>query len=454
MKFFITFIILTGFCFADQENATVRFINGDQLSGNAVSLNLDTLTWHSDLLANQPQFKLIQIKDLELPSKMKESTQNAGHQAVLELTNGDTVKGMLTGLNDKEIRLNTWYAGEMVFSRFNVKSVNISRASKIIYRGPNGIEDWKVLGDEKSWVYANSEFTSKATGAIARDFDFPDEMEIGYNLAWKGIFKSKVILFTSDITTPNPQSGYEIHIQGVATRIRRLSDERVSPYLRIIAHPGRMQPTENARIEIRMSQRTKKIHIYIDDVFQSTFLDEEMNKMKGKGLTFISDPNYETKLSEIQISEWDGNVDESNDDEAEFRELGFNRMNFHRGMPVQPQKPKELPDGRMMLANGDTLEGEVISIDNEMIKVKTPFTQVVFPVHRIKNLALKKSDYSEAIKRKGDVRGHLADGSILVFELKNVIDGKIIGLSQNFGNAEFDQSAFKRIEFNIYPKYK
>ncbi|MFN5578110.1 MAG: hypothetical protein ACK49X_00685, partial [Akkermansiaceae bacterium] len=434
MKFFITFIILTVFCFAEQDTATVRFMNGDQLSGNAISLNLDTLTWHSDLLTNQAHFKLNQIKDLELPSKINESAQNAGHQAVLELTNGDSVKGMLVGLNDKEIRLKTWFAGEMVFSRFNVKSVDITRASKIIYRGPTGIDDWKVLGDEKSWVYANSEFTSKATGAIARNFDFPDEMEIGYNLAWKGIFKSKVILFTSDITTPNPQSGYEIYIQGSSTRIRRLSD---SNYLRIIANPSRMQPTENARIEIRMSQRTKKIHIFINDVLQSTFLDDEMNKMKGKGLTFTSDPNYETKLSEIQISEWDGNVDESNDDEAEFRELGFNRMNFHRGMPVQPQKPKELKDGRMMLANGDTLEGEVLGIDNEMIKIKTPFTEVIFPVHRIKNLALKKSDYSEAIRRKGDVRGHLADGSILVFELKDVIDGKIIGLSQNFGNAQF-----------------
>jgi len=196
MKFFITFIILTVFCFAEQDTATVRFMNGDQLSGNAISLNLDTLTWHSDLLTNQAHFKLNQIKDLELPSKINESAQNAGHQAVLELTNGDSVKGMLVGLNDKEIRLKTWFAGEMVFSRFNVKSVDITRASKIIYRGPTGIDDWKVLGDEKSWVYANSEFTSKATGAIARNFDFPDEMEIGYNLAWKGIFKSKVILFT------------------------------------------------------------------------------------------------------------------------------------------------------------------------------------------------------------------------------------------------------------------
>jgi len=55
---------------------------------------------------------------------------------------------------------------------------------------------------------------------------------------------------------------------------------------------------------------------------------------------------------------------------------------------------------------------------------------------------------------QGDVRAVLADGSIFVFRLDDVKDGKLIGFSQNFGRAEFSQSAFKRIEFNIYPKFK
>ena len=130
-------------------------------------------------------------------------------------------------------------------------------------------------------------------------------------------------------------------------------------------------------------------------------------------------------------------------------------MQFNRGLRSQTKpEPVELPEGRMMLSNGDTIEGEVLGIVDEMIKIKTPFAEVVFPVHRINNIALKKADLETPKLYNGDVRAVLADGSKLVFRLEDVKDGKLFGFSQNFGRAEFAQSAFKRIEFNIYPKPK
>ncbi len=451
MKFPILFFILTAFCFAAQETAVVHFENGDQLSGNAVALNLQTLTWQSELLKDQPQFKLDQIKDLQLPSKLDNSlAQDAGHEAVLELTNGNTVKGLLTGLNDKEIHLNTWYAGKMVFDRLKVKSINISRKNKTLYSGPNGIDDWKVIGDENCWTYSNNELVSDGSGSIARDIDFTDEIEIGYDFSWKGMLKSKLIIFTSDITTATPKSGYEISFESSLIRIRRLSDGRL---LVGRSSPRREQPNENARITIRVSRQTKTIMVLIDDELQCTWNDGDMNDIKGKGLMFNSENNTQSKLSNIMISEWEGQLDEVASDEIDFQEQRFN-LRFQRGVPVPPTKAQELPEGRMLLANGDTLEGEVLGIEGEMIKIKTPFTEVTFPVHRINNIALKKANLETPKLYQGDVRAVLADGSIFVFRLEDVKDGKIIGFSQNFGRADFLQSAFKRIEFNIYPKPK
>jgi hypothetical protein len=106
----------------------------------------------------------------------------------------------------------------------------------------------------------------------------------------------------------------------------------------------------------------------------------------------------------------------------------------------------------MMLSNRDTIEGEVIGIEGEMIKIKTPFTEVTFPVNRINNIALKKANPMPTARlNNGDVKALLADGSSLVFRLDNVKDDKLSGYSDNFGRAEFLQSAFKRIEFNLYP---
>jgi hypothetical protein len=450
MKFLSIIILLSSLCFAGQDVATVRFDNGDQLSGNIVSLNLQTLTWQSELLQNQAKFRVDQIKELELPSKLNAITQEEGHEAVLELSNGNSVKGMLVGLNDNEIYLNTWFGGKMAFSKSNVKSITISRANKTIYRGPTGLEDWKVIGSENSWVYSNNEFTANQVAGIAREFNFSDEFKIGYNTSWKSMLRSRVILFTSDLSSTTPQSGYEIIIQGNSIRLKRLTDN--IPLSAASRNTTRITPNDIARIEICVSRRTKKIHIFIDDIFRSSFHDEKMEDINGKGLIFNSDTENEIKLSDILISEWDGHIEKTEDIE-EGQEFEFDR--FNRGVITPPTKTKELADGRMMLANGDTVEGEILGIEAEMIKIKTPFTEVKFPIHRIKNIPLKKlNPIPTARLNNGDVSAVFADGSKLVFRLDEVKDGKIIGYSENFGRAEFLQSAFKRIEFDLYPKYK
>ena len=58
----------------------------------------------------------------------------------------------------------------------------------------------------------------------------------------------------------------------------------------------------------------------------------------------------------------------------------------------------------------------------------------------------------EAKLENGDIRATLTDGSRLVFRLDGVEENSIIGFSQNFGTARFRKDAFKRIEFNLYPK--
>ena len=113
---------------------------------------------------------------------------------------------------------------------------------------------------------------------------------------------------------------------------------------------------------------------------------------------------------------------------------------------------EEMPEGRMMLRNGDMIEGEVLGIEGEEITLKTPFSEVKFPVARLKNIALS-GDAKETPKiYNGDVRATLADGSLIVFRLDGVEENELIGYSQNFGTAKFRRDSLKRIEFNIYPK--
>ena len=120
---------------------------------------------------------------------------------------------------------------------------------------------------------------------------------------------------------------------------------------------------------------------------------------------------------------------------------------------VQEKEEKaEIPEGRMVLRNGDTMEGEIVGIEGEEITLKTPLSNVKFPVSRLKNIILKKAEMETPKRNRGDVRATLSDGTELVFRLDGVEDGKILGFSQNFGEAEFLKDAFERIEFNIYDR--
>ena len=104
----------------------------------------------------------------------------------------------------------------------------------------------------------------------------------------------------------------------------------------------------------------------------------------------------------------------------------------------------------MELANGDSLKGDVISVTDGMVAVKTPLGDVKLPVARIRTVALKKVDLERCIRRNGDIRAWFGDGNAIVFRLDGVGDGTLMGSSQNFGKSTFKTTAFSRIEFNIH----
>lgn len=450
MKVVFYLIILTQLGFAQGDSASVRFVNGDKLSGNVVDLSVDTLTWQSALLKQPAAFDLNQVVDLTIPSEFDpESNDLAAHQAVLEMTNGDILKGQLTALNDDEIRLNTWYAGEITIRRVNVKAVNISRNSKVFYRGPSGIDDWTHSSKTEAWTYQSGQLISNREGGIAREIDLPAEAKIAFEASWRGAFRPKILFYSSDITTSNPKSGYELIFQGNSVHLKRADDNE---WIGHTTNAGVLRENEKAKIEIRVSTKTGKVLLYINDKFIEMWQDDKLDKNFGKGIHFISQNTDTIRISNIVVSEWDGYVEDLSVQQNPFRDQGFRGLRLNDFEDAEEPAAESIPDGRMLLSNGDTVEGEVLEIKDEMIRMKTPFTEVSFPIYRLKNIALNKDNMETPKLYKGDVKATLADGSKLVFRLDNVKDGHLMGYSQNFGQAKFVENAFERIEFNIHER--
>jgi len=428
---------------ADEPDSIVRFSNNDRLTGSLDSLSAELLVWKSPLLEKPSQFFLKQVVDLSLPAAVPANSAN--HEAILTLTNGDTVRGQLASVTDESVSLDTWFAGRMNFSRLMVSGLKIESRSTFLYAGPTGLEGWKQAGDKPVWTYARAAFRSSGTGSIAREDVLPDECSVTFDAAWKSdSFALKVILFSDDASSDGPPSGYEVSFQRGSISLRNCKSQSFLGN----AHSQMMMENDRVKIEIRASAKSGKVCLFVNDRIIEVWSDPDVGKGEfGKCLHFVSQNTLPLRISGIGVAAWDGVVDQLPEPRVGMiRQFGF--QGLPQNFPPAPQeKPKE---ERMELANGDSLAGEVTSIQDGVITVKTPLGDVRIPAARLRTVALKPVDLERCIRRNGDVRAWFPDGSSIVFRLDGVGDGILTGSSQNFGTATFKLAAFNRVEFNIH----
>jgi hypothetical protein len=432
---------------ADDAGAVVRFSNNDRLSGSLESLSADTLVWRSPVLEKPTPFFLRNVMDVSLLSIQPDST--AEHEATLKLTNGDSICGQLASVTDESVALDTWFAGRLNFNRLMVTGVKIAGKASFLYRGPNGLDGWKQAGgkpgDPPAWSYSGAAFRSNAPGSIARDDLLPESCAVSFDVAWKGdAITLKVNLFSNDPSSDGSTSGYEIVFQRGNIYLRNCKTQSFIGSTNSQA----LMENDRAHIEIRASLKSGKVCLMVNDRVIEIWTDPDIAKGKfGRSLHFVSQTPSALRISGIGVAPWDGVMERLPEPRiGMLRQFGLQGLADEAKPPVK-EKPKE---GRMELANGDSLDGEVTSIADGIIAVKTPLGDVKLPVARIRNVALKKVDLERCKRRNGDIRAWFADGTSIVFRLDGVGDGTLLGSSQNFGKATFKTAAFNRIEFNIH----
>ncbi len=429
--------------------SSIRFSNADQMSGTVESLTTDRLVWKSSILAQPASFHLKNVVDLTLTPKLQEAV--GSHEAAITLTNGDLVRGQLASATDEIVELDTWFAGRMKFNRLMIQDIRISEHPDFIYRGPTGLDGWTQSADKPAWTYQNSSFRSSLPGGIARDVGLPDECSIAFDASWRGSFGLKLVFFSSDLTTDQPASGYELIIQSRSVVLR---SGKTNKYLGNTTNAVSLQENEKARIEIRACLKSGKICLFIDGEIIDVWTDPDAARNEiGRGIHFITQNDSPVQISRIEVGIWDGEVDQLPEPLLlgglrHFGNQGIQEMEDESESSLPKEKKNEA--GRMELRNGDTIAGKVLSIADDIITIQTPFREVKLPVSVLRSIALKPVDPERCKRENGDIRAWFPDGSSLVFRLEAVDRDQLTGFSQNFGTSTFQIAAFNRIEFNIY----
>ncbi len=437
---------------AEEPPSIIRFANPamDQLSGTPGALTADRIVWNSPILEKPTPFWLKSVLEVTLPTTQPDF--NATHEATLTLTNGDHVRGQIGAVTDDTISLDTWYAGRLNFRRVMVKEVVIDARPTLVFNGPTGLDGWTQSAKTATWTYDNGALRTTANLGIGRELELPDECSIGFDVAWRGGLMLNFNFFADDVSTDSPTQGYQISCQGSYASIRR---QNAGMQFGDVANIPEFKENEKVRLEVRASRKSGNICLFINSRCAALWKDPGVAKGKlGKCIQFVPRGKEAIRISRIRVAAWDGSLEEVPDEDAAMLGMGMGLRRLQMGngnAELKPEsKPKPTEDGRMKLRNGDSIGGEVTSIIDGVITIKTPFAEVKLPVARVRNIILKPAALEEPIRRNGDVRVWFADDSSLVFCLDAMTPDTLTGHSQLFGNATFKLAAFNRIEFNIY----
>lgn len=458
MKFFSATILIALPCIAiAKEEPVLEFINGDRLQGNLSRVDDQSIFWKSSLLKKETPFYLEQARDITFP--LRPAPERKGdHIAHIrfnpdlrqqnEKISGDVIEGELIAVNQDNIILNTWYAGQLKLNRNMVKDLEITDVAPSIYAGPLDAKEWKSQPAD-SWTYDKNSYTGDGSGSLAKDFDkLPDRYCFRFTASWTNRFGLQILFGADSIEEETPDDYYMIVLDNGTSYLQKRASNRNAVGGGIMRNGGMIgeykrdqafRNKEKSEMRLYVDTTTGIIALYSDETLIQQWQDIDQPMLSGPCIILrqSSGRSYAMNISRISVSTWDGSLPGTE--------------TTITSNPIDNPDPQE-GEQRIILRNGDVLLGKVEKIENSEITLKTRFNEIKLPVSRIRKLALDPAEYDERLLQNGDVRAWFADGNYTTFRLDGIdADGKITGSSQHFGTAVFDPAAFTRIEFNIYP---
>jgi hypothetical protein len=400
------------------------------------------LTLKSSSLAKPTTLRTDRLIEMDLRGKPRKL--DSDHYAIATVKEHyqqdfhDSIRGRLVKLNDKEIILETWYAGQLTLQRKFIQSLDIYGQSPSFYEGPDGPEGWfSASGNvEDSWVFRDRAMISKGSTGIAREVEIPQKAKITFTAEWKSTPYIRMIFLSNDGKRNYPNSGYSLTVQRSYLALYRQSKTQGNRNEDIITQSLRsLYNAESATFTVYLDRSKKGTNaIYIDNTEIGTWSGTDDTIMTGKWLHFIPQRDDPVRFSQISVSQWDGNLPTRKPDEPDENE-------------EEPGEEEEMEEIR--LANGDVVNGNVKAIDNGIASLSTGYGDVRIPVKVMRSVGLAgKKD--QVIMKENDVRAWFHEGGYITLKLKSLSEKTLTGYSQAWGEAEFDLSAFSRIEFNIW----
>lgn len=404
---------------------TLEFLNGDKLRGRLSSIEADgTVQWTHPEARAPIQFSPRNLARISLDPGVGRGRPLNGF--VVRLANGNELPGQILTLDQNRLVLNTWYAGTLTIPRKHVRSIRQVRTGNLVYEGPNSMEEWTTGrgGQGRGWAFGEGSLVSTRPGLIGRDMKLPDQARIDFDLSWAGNLGLLISLYVPQIENYSSNC-YLLNLNSGFIYLNRSSARGGQNNL------GQTQVEElgrrnKARIGIRTSKEQKTFALLVDGNLVKQWRDPGEFAGTGTGLVFYSQGHGSLNISRIQISEWDGRLD----DAGSLEGAAGNQ-------------------DTISMVNRDKVSGTIEKIADNQLRLTSDFAPLSIPLERIDRIELAGAT-SEGIKEDDSmVRIGLPNEGLVLVKLERMNRERAVVSSPVFGKAEFKPEAFRSIEFNL-----
>ncbi len=428
---------------ADTSNATahaILFTNGDTLSGRLLSIDpKQGIRWSHPDAAQPIEFLPSATAEIRFNDAVQ-STGTQSNRCLVKLTNLDELEGGLRTLDERELVLDTAYAGALHIPRNRVQTIlPLSPQMETVFSGPDGIGGWTIgkvnafAGEAGEWRYLNGAFYAREAASIARDVKLPQASSLEFDIEWRGMLNLAVALYTdymhpvslrSKEDEPDFGGFYSLQINSQVASLLFVNKRDPLRQLGQAIVPALAQKN-TARIAIKCSRSAPQISLLVDGALVRQWTDVEGFGGEGTGIRLVHQGQGMVRLSDLRVKEWDGR--------------------FEEAAAVRATETEDL----VLLVNSDRVAARITGISGGVVTLMAQEKQLKVPFNRMSQIEMASGGQAREAPPGDAVRAWLAQRGSVTFTLEQWDANGIVAASPCFGRATFDPRVISRLEFHV-----
>jgi hypothetical protein len=428
----------------DSNADSVLFRNGEFLYGKCLAIDhRGAVQWQHPDAAEIIDFTPGNVDQIDF-APTSHPVARAATACRLLLNDGSSLEGDLVSCDRSGLVLQTWYAGRLNIPRASLQSLVFIPRSPAVIDGITGLDGWTqgassaaVPGESGRWIFRNGAFYADRAASIARDVKLPDVAQIQFDLAWKGGLNLAVALYTDSLLPvlltakeqgPNFGGFYSLRFQFSAFidlwPIKKLEPLRPLGQLYIPT----LNTSDRLHVDLRVSKPEHKFALWLDGKEVKEWTDPMGFAGEGTGVRFVQNPPGIIKLSNLRITQWDGNFSPNGDaaDDA--------------------TQDSVWPNGAARVF------GKITAIAENKLILQTKGGAREFPLETLNAIDFVHQEPKPAAFEEGMVRATFARGGNLTFVLESWRPDVMIVRSQELGKLKVNSTAFTQIRFLLPEK--